>query len=1005
MIPRAVLLLFTALVTLPGEQLPIRTYTTTDGLASDHIDRIVADSRGFLWFCTPEGLSRFDSSRFVGYGAAQGLAQDAVNDLIETKNGRLFAATTRGLSQIHAGAFHNYLVSDDAGRNRILAVRESRSGGLWLATPREVYRWMAPHEFQARPVRPGVILIQDILEDPSGDLLVASTTGINILRGDATVQSLDRHSGLPGDWVETMLLDTRGNVWAGTRAGLARFHREADGRWTVQSTLTVTSGLAGSAVSALAEASNGDIWAGTDFGVTIVRDDNGRATVVRNLSRARGLSDRRITALAQDQSGNMWMGTDGAGAMRLDRVGFATYSESDGLMSDQTDAVIQDLAGQVLAITTEVAGDRAVRRVNVFDGERFHSVTPGIFSDQFSWGWNQILLQSRSAEWWAATNHGLCRFAPIETALLDRRQPQACYSYGTVFRIFEDSRGGIWATAQSQPIESGDRLMRWDPANRRLVDFPAPRIPGEPPNDLVSAFAEDLQGNVWMGLFKGGLYRYDGRGFRYYRQTDGVPPGSVFALLTTEKGLWIGTNEGGLGRIPDVSAEHLKIQTYTTSQGLASNIIYCLAADKQGRIYAGTAKGVDRLDPETGNVRHFSTLDGLARGALLGAVRDRSGALWFASKQGLSRLVPSEDRRPASPRILITDLRIGRTGQMVSQQGEVRIAGLRLPPSQNQLQVDFVGIDYEPGDTVRYSYTLEGADTGWSSLQPQHSVSYASLKDGTFRFLVKAVTSEGVESAYPAEIDFTVLPPVWKRWWFQGPAFAVLAALIFAAHRYRLRQMVALERMRTAIATDLHDDIGASLTQIAILSEVARLEANGRGRRDEALAKIAGLARDLVDSMGDIVWSIRAGPLAAGALIRHMREFAIDVLVSQGIAFQLKTGLEDERVPLDLQARRHLFLMFKECIHNAARHSRCTSVTAELERVDRELVLTVADNGQGLADGQVFRDEGEGTGIPGMCRRAAALGGRVTVNSPPGGGCTVEIHLPASTGPLAKIAG
>ena len=148
-----------------------------------------------------------------------------------------------------------------------------------------------------------------------------------------------------------------------------------------------------------------------------------------------------------------------------------------------------------------------------------------------------------------------------------------------------------------------------------------------------------------------------------------------------------------------------------------------------------------------------------------------------------------------------------------------------------------------------------------------------------------------MESATPAEIDFTVLTPVWRRWWFLTLALAVAIALVFAGHRYRVTQMVNLERMRTAIATDLHDDIGASLSQIAILSEVARV-----GRPSEPLERVAALARELVDSMSDIVWSIRSEPHGMDSLIRRMREFALDLLATQGIDFELKTPQTGETV-------------------------------------------------------------------------------------------------------------
>jgi signal transduction histidine kinase/streptogramin lyase len=607
-------------------------------------------------------------------------------------------------------------------------------------------------------------------------------------------------------------------------------------------------------------------------------------------------------------------------------------------------------------------------------------------------------LQSRSGEWWAATKDGLCRYPAVKAAELLDRNPRICYgNHDDIFRVFEDSKGGIWASAQSP---RGDELVRWDPATDRVFHFPAPRIPGGAADDLVSAFAEDRQGNIWMGLLKGGLYRYDGRRFQHFQQSDGMPGGAVSVLLAGESGLWIGST-GGLGNVVNTGDERPRIEIYDTARGMASDTVNCLVQDRQGRIYAGTAKGVDRLDPKTGHIRHFSS--GLAHGDCTSAVRDRSGSLWFATKQGLSRLIPAEDRPAVHPRVFITDLRIGGVPHPVSQLGEALVSQLELKPSQNQLQVEFVGLDYEPGDVLRYSYKLDPADSEWGPPVSQLAVNYAALSAGKYRFLVKAVTSEGVESASPAGIEFTVLPPVWSRWWFEILAVALGAALVFAAHRYRVTQMVNLERMRTAIATDLHDDIGASLSHIAVLSEVARASVNGDDRRaQESLQRVAVLARELVDSLGDVVWSIRVVPDGLDSLVGRMREFALDLLAGQQIDFELRSPPAGQSVQhLSLQARRHLFLMFKESIHNVSRHSGCTAVKAELKVVEREILLTVEDNGRGLKPmGEPARWSG-GNGIPGMRRRAETLGGSFQIVSTPCEGCTVSMRLPLRRGPFA----
>jgi ligand-binding sensor domain-containing protein/two-component sensor histidine kinase len=975
---------------LEGELLPIRSYTTADGLAADRINGIVVDSHGFVWFCTPEGLSRFDGYRMVSFGAAGGLPHP-VQAVLETSSGAYLVGTAHGLSEFHAeggeSAFATYLPGNNPHETFVTALMQDSGGRIWCGTDGGIFEMLSGHKFRQHRLPPlhgwDRLPIADILEDAGHKLWLATVTGIYVIATDGSFQHIGAEDGLPNDRVEALWLDRYGKVWAATRGGLALMRDGSEsGRCGVQQVYRDITGLRLN-VTALADGPDGAIWGGTTVG--IVRSLPGSPGVFRVLTRAQGLIDRSVTALAADHAGNMWAGTEGAGAMQIQSAGFTTFREEDGLASDRLTAVLADRAGQLLTVT--VSNAVAKYSVNVFDGSRFHALSPKVFGAHATWGQNQIFLQSRSGEWWAATKAGLCRFpaGPVEN--LAQSQPKACYAPNTeTFRVFEDSKGRIWASAQAP--SGRDELVRWDPATNAISSFE------EEGRGLVSAFAEDRNGAVWMGFWGGGLLRYDGGQFTRFKAADGVPAGMIFALLVDSAGsLWIGSNAGGLGLVESPGGARFHVRAYNTSSGLASNTIYCLVEDRAGRIYAGTAKGVDRLNPKTGSVKHFSVADGLAHGELTSALRDAAGDLWFATKQGLSRLTPTADGPPAVPTVRITDMRVGRDRYPVSQVGETRITRGDLQPSQNQFEVEFVGFNNEPEASLRYTYKLVGGDSDWQGPGRDHQANYPGLGPGRYRFLVKAVNSEGRESTVPAEIDFVILPPVWRRWWFESLALVGVAGMVFAAHRYRVSQAVQIERMRTAIATDLHDDIGASLSQIAILSEVARGDSLGTSGPNERLERVAALARELVDSMSDIVWSIRADPEGMDSLIRRMREFANDLLESQAIAFELRTPGPDPQIPLSLQARRQILLIFKECLHNAVRHSGCTAVAAELGVEGREILLRVRDNGCGLDNGGPPRANG-GTGIPSMRRRAQSLGGRVEWTASPGGGCTVDVRLP-----------
>jgi ligand-binding sensor domain-containing protein/signal transduction histidine kinase len=979
---------------LKSELLPIRTYTAADGLAADHVNRIVVDSRGFVWFCTIEGLSRYDGYRLISFGTGEGLPHGIVETLLETRSGAYLVGTLRGLCQLHAGSGGNrsstYRLGNGADGNHVHALLES-SSRIWCGTEEGLFEAPRDFQFQPRPL-PGLRQpsVTKILEDSSGKLWVATKSGIYIIGKNGAIESVTKADGLPHPYVNTLLQDRNRRIWAGTRGGLALMgDGNAGGGRRVQRVYTEKGEILNNDVTALAEGSDGTIWIGTAEGISRLLPGNGHA-VFRNLTRANGLVDRRIMALAADKAGNIWAGTEGAGAMKIQTAGFTTFREQDGLPSDRLKSVFADRIGTVIAVTDEPYRRRSV---NIFDGVKFRAVVPKAFGDNGTWGMQQILLQSRTREWWGATREGLCQFGPASTEGLAGIQPRACYARDLdVFRVFEDSKGGIWASAQ---YPQGSRLLRWDPGKKAITWFED----GPNHHQLISAFAEDRNGGIWMGTYGGGdLFRYDGRQFRRFKQSDGAPAGRILALLTDSAGrLWIGSHGSGLALVENPGGERFRVRTYDTATGLASNMIQCIVEDNAGRIYAGTGKGVDRLNTVTGHIKHFSSADGLAHGIMNSALRDGSGNLWFATTQGLSRLTPIADRPPAAPSVLITDLRIGGASYPVSQRGETLIRQIELEPSRNQLQVEFAGFNDEPGESLRYSYKLDGEN--WSSPRLERTVNYAALASGSYRFLVKAVNSEGMESAAPAEIDFQVLPPFWRRWWFEGLALSALAGIVYFMHRYRVAQMIAIERMRMAIATDLHDDIGASLSQIAVLSEVARA-----GGREEPLQKVAALARELVDSMSDVVWSIRSEPAGIDSLVRRMREFSYDLLVSQAIGFELRTPAEAAKVELSLQARRQIFLIYKECIHNAARHSHCSRVVTELKVEDGEVLLSVTDDGVGLDGSAPTPRVRGGAGLPSMRQRAESLGGDIRFHSAPGQGCTVSVRLPLRRGAFSKVA-
>jgi signal transduction histidine kinase len=331
--------------------------------------------------------------------------------------------------------------------------------------------------------------------------------------------------------------------------------------------------------------------------------------------------------------------------------------------------------------------------------------------------------------------------------------------------------------------------------------------------------------------------------------------------------------------------------------------------------------------------------------------------------------------------------------QPLSQLGETHVSDLQLPPFRNELEFEFLTADFRSGTHLRYQYILEGVSDHWSLPSDERRVHYAGLMPGVYRFLVRAVSAEGKSSPLPATLSITVLEPFWRTWWFISLEAVMVSLLVYGLHRYRLAQLLALERIRTRIAADLHDDIGSSLSQVAILSEVVRRRI---GESDPEivghLTRIGEISRNLVDSMGDIVWAINPAKDKLFYLAQRIRDFADDVFAAGDIQLQFRAPERDHNLAIGADTRRQVFLILKECVHNIVRHAKCTRVDIDIRVEGKRLVVEVHDDGVGFEPSAAVN----GHGLASMRNRARRLGGKITFAARDQG-TAVTLDVPLAT--------
>jgi signal transduction histidine kinase/ligand-binding sensor domain-containing protein len=1012
-VPAAVGMLVLGSSLAQAEHLPLRVYSIADGLAGDHIRVLLQDSGGFLWAGTPTGLSRFDGREFASFSEKDGLPSADINALIQQRDGTLWVGTGGGLAMLRADASDPHpfeVVSTDLRRpHDIRALAEDRAGAVWVATVDGLQRlrrrgtgWdIQPVDFR----RQTFTYVSSLAVGDENDVWVGTESGLYRVFANGRVIHYPLWSDTGADeihqleWRDGRLFIIYGQglyIWKPLpptssfeqpmpAVGSPRCIRvpetgaptppEAPGNATFVDFRGPNQRVDGYFVTR-----DGRRWLVGNAGLEVWD-----GTTVHVLTTLQGLPHELFKAWIEDRDGNLWLGSESRGLFRLSLAGMTGYGIEDGFASDRIAAIAEDRAGHLLA--------RGGNLIYQFDGSRFRDVTPtALRSLTPGWGWNQVFLQDPNGEFWFATGAGLLRMpAAANLAGLKNRTPVGFYRppeiEGGIFRVWMGHSGDLWLATQNP-----DGCVVRD---HRTGAFKRLGAAEGLPDRLPTIFSEDDSGNLWVGFFHGGVARSrDHRHFEVLGAADGVPSGSVTDFLVDRNhALWVGTAVGGAARFRDPNATHPRAEL----AGPVHGGVTCLSEDREGWILLGNTSGVDRLDPRTGSVEHWTTGEGLTNNMVTVTHRDRQGAVWFGSGHGIARLSadPEPLRRP--PPVLLVGLRVNGEALHRWPLGVAKLDTLRLRADGDRLEVDFAGAALGRPQDLQYETRLAGLDPTWGPAAVERTVTFPRLPSGRYRLEVRA-RYIGVDEPGPvAVLPLWVVPPFYQRGWFvTAVAFGLLGTAL-AWHRLRMRRLVAAERLRSRIAADLHDDLGTSLAQVSILTELGRrhlaAEPGDPERVGGVLGEIGETARELLDALADTVWAVDPRQDDLASLLARVEQTARELLEPQGIDVRVDVTGEVEGIAIPPERRRQLFLLLKEALHNASRHSRSRNVRLTFTRLRDRLDAEVRDDGIGMSSEPSPPRLDGGRGMPSMRERAQALGSQLFVDSAPGKGTIIRLSV------------
>jgi len=954
----------------------IDVWQTSDGLPGNTVTAIQQTPDGYLWIGTFNGLARFDGVRFKVFGEASELPTTRVLSLLAARDGTLWIGTDGGgLIVRRDGAFHALTRRDGLPGETVTALAENRAGHIWVGTPNGLSCWREGKlvdpawlgESRALPITGVVIDRHDTLWAVAGNRLVVSRT-------NAVLEKPDADDPSSFSTVLTAEAGRSAQVWFGGPNGylgglsndIVHVFREQLGQLLEP-------------IWALCETGAGDVWAGTANG-GLRRLRHGRFSSVTTQE---GLSDNSVRCVFEDREGSLWVGTVGGGLNRVKPRKVTTFTTRDGLAHNVVMSLAEDAEGALWIGSN--CGGLTTRRNGVF--APFYANY--LLDNECTWS---LLPASDGALWVGTWGGGLFQLRGREVKNFPVAQPG---NDEPILALAEASPGKLWLGTM-----------------RGLKSFHDGRVFSEGATNgyPVTAFARDSDGMMWAGTSGGGLLRLEPSRTTALTRRDGLPSDFIRTLFCDSAGvLWIGTG-GGLARRADG-----RLTAFTRAHGLPDDVISQILEDHRGNLWFGCNQGVFRVarnEFEAVADGYASRVNAISYGRAEGmeslectggfgpaGLKTRDGKLWFSTVKGLVMIDPATiSVNDLPPPVVIEELIAD--GGPPSEISNLK-SQIRLGPGVQRVEFRFAALSLVAPERNRFKYRLDGLDAAWVDAGAQRMAAYPHLPPGRYVFRVTACNNDGVWNDRGAALAFSVRPHFWQTWWFRLGAVGLLVGggawtVRFTAVRRlrrklrRLEEINAVEKERARIAQDIHDELGANLTRIALLTEVGQKH---RGQPDEVaadLGKISATARETVRAMDAIVWAVNPRNDSLDHFANYVSQFAEEFFRPTSIRCRLDIPADLPEHALSTEARHHLFLAVKEGLNNVVRHSGATEVWLRLNLDDGELAIAIADNGHGMSTGH---DGGRHDGLTNIRKRMESLGGRFAVTSG-ATGTTLQMRLP-----------
>ncbi|MDB6024524.1 MAG: hypothetical protein JWM68_747 [Verrucomicrobiales bacterium] len=945
-----------------------RVWQGDNGLPHDSVQAILQTHDGYLWIGTRRGLARFDGMRFTLLEMPE-IARESIFCLCEDRNGNLWVGTEKGVLRLKDGATWLYHPVDGLAGDNVRTIYEGKDGSIWIGTTGGLSQFR-DGKFYNFTRNEGVSynVIRSVCEDDIGNLWIATDGGLCRLKdGIISVPDMARRVGSA---VRSLCLDADRNLWVGTRIGLYRKKGEGWDHFNKD-----PGPLSDDFVNTVYADRNRQLWVGTYGGLNRMVDGK----IVTELT-SEGAAYDLVNAILEDREGSFWIGSK-EGLTRLKPRSFTTITKQQGLTYNNVMCVLQDRSGNFWCGTW---GGGLFRWKD--QGNTASTITNSVANQRIL-----SMCDGKDGSLWFGTDYADGLYRLKEGGLTHFDDKDGLEKVG-IRVIYEDHERNLWiGTSLSLGLFKDGKFTRYTTKDG---------LAGE----AVKVIFEDKEGDLWIGTSDGLSRRKNGK-FTSFTTKDGFPRNPVLALYEDkENNLWIGTSGGGLNRL-----RNGHFTAYTTKEGLFNDEVLEILEDDYGNLWMSCLKGIfrvnkrafdkfDRKEIESIPCTSYGKDDGMIsiicnNVSKPAAWKGRDGRLWFATTKGLVVADPNIKANDTPPPVVIEEVladkqrfESGKVGKRESESPFPTLSLARLltiPPGRGELEIHYTALSFRASEKNRFKYKLIGVDPNWVDAGTRRIAYYNNIRPGNYSFHVVACNNDGVWNSSGANVHLTLQPHYWQTWWFKS--FAIIGSLSVAAAmaRYvtrklmarkldRLEQQHAIEKERTRIAQDMHDDLGSRLSAVLLLSGRAQQAGSPPQEVQSSLQKISTTVRGLVDSLDAIVWAVNPANDSLDRFAFYMYEYVQMYLEAAEIEFTLDVPDELPSHPLPSEVRHNLYLVVKESLNNVVKHSGATHVWFRLKVDGQALRIVIEDNGRGVADTQssLF-----GNGLQNMEKRMRTIRG------------------------------